>query len=100
MWIDFRIAKDRRNAIFKSLRDEVFEPFRLFVHLIPGIFQHIVEKQFEQTVVPDQFPRPSFTCRSEPGTSMFFVQNQRRALRCELLKHSGHRGSANPKPFG
>jgi len=50
--------------------------------------------------VPDQFPGPSFASRSEPDTSVFFIQNQGRALRCELLKHSGHRRSANSKPLG
>ena len=50
--------------------------------------------------MPDQFPGPSFASRSEPDTSVFFIQNQGRALRCELLKHSGHRRSANSKPLG
>ena len=98
--IDFRIAEDRRDPIFKSLRDEVFQPFCFLVHFVPGVLQNVVKKQFQQTVVPDQFPRPPFASRSEPDASVFFIQNQGRALRRELLKHSGHRRGANSQPLG
>ena len=79
--VDFRIAEDRRNPIFESLRDEVFQSFCFLVHFVPGVLQNVVKKQFQQTVVPDQFPRPPFASRSEPDTSVFFIQNQGRALR-------------------
>ena len=98
--IEFRIAENRRDPIFKSLRDEVFEPFCFLVHFVPGVLQNVVQKQFEQTMVPDQFPGPPFARRSEPNTSVFFIQNQGRALRRELLKHSGHRRGTNSKSLG
>ena len=100
MRIDFRIAENRRDPIFKSLRDEVFQPFCFLVHFVPGVLQNVVKKQFQQTMVPDQFPGPPFAGRSEPDTSVLFIQNQGRALRCELLKHSGHRRGTNSKPLG
>lgn len=100
MRIDLRIAEDCRDAIFKSFGDEVLQPFCLFMHLVPGVLQHVMQKQFQQTVVPDQLPRPAFAGRSEPDTVMFFIQNQGRMMRCELLKHSGHRRSTNSKPLG
>lgn len=100
MRIDFRIAEDRRDPIFKSLGDEVFKPFCFLVHFVPGVFQNVVEKQFQQAVMPDQFPRSPFASRSEPDTPVFFIQNQGRALRRELLKHSGHRRGTNSKPLG
>ena len=51
--IDFWIAEDRRDPIFKSLRDEVFKPFCFLVHFVPGVLQNVMKKQFQQTVVPD-----------------------------------------------
>ena len=98
--IDFRIAQNRGDSIFKSLRDEVFQPFCFLVHFVPGVLQNVVKKQFQQAVVPDQFPRPPFAGRREPDTSMLFIQNQGRALRRQLLKHSGHRRRANSQPLG
>ena len=71
--IDLRIAEDRRDPIFKSFRDEVLQPFCLFMHFIPRVLQNVVKKQFQQTMVPDQFPRPPFASRSEPDTSVFFI---------------------------
>ena len=100
MRIDFRIAENRGNPIFKSLRDEVFQPFCFLVHFVPGVLQNVVQKQFQQAVMPDQFPRPPFAGGSEPDTSVLFIQNQGRPLRRELLKHSGHRRSANCQPLG
>jgi hypothetical protein len=68
MRIYFRIAEDGRDPIFKSFRDEMFEAFRFLVHFVPGVLQNVVEKQFQQTVMPDQFPRPPLARRAEPNT--------------------------------
>jgi hypothetical protein len=38
--IDFRIAEDRRDPIFKSLRDKMFKPFCFFMHFIPCPSRH------------------------------------------------------------
>jgi len=35
MRIGFRVPQFRGNAIFKALRDEVLQPFRLIVNLVP-----------------------------------------------------------------
>lgn len=75
MRIDFRIAKDRRHPIFKSLRDEVFKPFCFLVNFVPRVLQNVVKKQFQQSVMSDQFPRPPFASRGEPDASVFFIQN-------------------------
>ena len=98
--VDFGIAEDCRNPILKPFRDEVFQPFCFLVHFVPGVLQNIVKKQFQQTVVPDQFPRPPFASRTEPDTSVFFIQNQDRALRREFLKHSSDRRCADSQPLG
>ena len=90
MRIDLRIAQDCCHAIFKSFRDEVFQPFRLIVYLIPGILQNVMEKQFQQTMVPHQFPCPPLASRRQLDPSMFLIQNQRGSLHRQLLQHSRH----------
>lgn len=73
MRIDLGIAEDCRDPIFKPFGDEVLEPFGLFMHLVPGVLQHVMKKQFQQTVVPNQFPRPPSAGRSEPDSAVFFI---------------------------
>jgi hypothetical protein len=99
MRIDFRIAEDRRYPIFKSLRDEVFQPFCFLMHFVPGVLQHVVKKQFQQMVVPHQFPRPPFASCGEPNTPVFFIQNQRRALRRERQRPVGSFGAGLRRPI-
>ena len=45
--IDLRIAENRRDPIFKPLRDEVFQPFRLIVNFIPRVVEEIVEETLQ-----------------------------------------------------
>jgi hypothetical protein len=71
--VDFRIAEDRRDPIFKSLRDKMFKPFCFFMHFVPRVLQNVMKKQFQQTMMPDQFPRPPFASRAEPDTPVFFI---------------------------
>jgi hypothetical protein len=73
MRIDFGIAEDRRNPIFKSLRDEVLKPFCFLVHFVPGILQDVVKESFQQAMVSDQFPRPPFAGRAQSDASVFFI---------------------------
>ena len=40
--IEFRMSKLRGDAFLEPLGDEVFQAFRLFMHLVPGILQDIV----------------------------------------------------------
>ena len=80
MRIDFRIAEDRRNAIFESLRDEVLQALRFLVHFVPGVLQNVVKKSFQQTMVPDQLPSPPFAGRAKPDASVFFIEHQGGAL--------------------
>ena len=90
MRVDFGIAENGGNAIFKTLGDEVFEPLRLLVHFVPGILQNVVQKEFKQTMMADEFPGAAFSGRCEPNTPMFLIRHQGRTLRCEPLQHSGH----------
>ena len=47
MRIDLRIAQDRRHPILEPLGNEVFQTLSLFMHLIPRVFQDIMQEQLE-----------------------------------------------------
>ena len=34
----------------------MFQPLCLFVNLVRGVLEHVMKKQFEEAVVPDEFP--------------------------------------------
>lgn len=99
MRVYFRVAEYRRDAIFKTLGDEVLQALGLIVYLVPGVLQNIVKKQFEQPVVAHQFPRTTFSGCCELNTVVLLIHNQSRPLRSEPLKHSGDRRSANSEPL-
>lgn len=90
MGIDGWVAENGRHAVFESLRDEVFETFRFFVHFIPGVFEDVVKKKLEKAMVADEFPRAASACGSEASAAMLLVLNQRRTLQREPLQHARH----------
>jgi hypothetical protein len=99
VWVDLGIAQNRRHAILEALRDEVLEPLGLFVHLVPGILQNVVEEELQQAVVPHQFPRPPLARGGEPDAAVLLVLDHRGTLRRQALQHSGHRRGADAQPL-
>lgn len=73
MWVEARIAQYRRHSVFEPLRNEVFQPLSLIVNFVPGIFQYVVKEKLEQTMVPDQLPRPVLSGGSETDTTMLLI---------------------------
>jgi len=73
--IHLGIAKNGGHAVLKPLRDEVLEPLRLVMNLIPGILQNIVKKQLEQAVMSQQFPSSAFARRGQPNAVVLFVMH-------------------------
>jgi hypothetical protein len=45
--IERRIAQDSCHAILKSFGNEVLEAFGFVVHLVPGVFENIVQEKFQ-----------------------------------------------------
>ena len=45
------ISQLRCNPVFQSFGDEVFQPFSLFVYLIPWEVEHVMKEAFQQPVV-------------------------------------------------
>ena len=98
--VDFGVAENGGDPIFETLRDEVFQPLGLVMDLVPGILQNVMQEEFQEAVMPHQFPRPPFPRGRKPDTSVLLVRNECGPLRCESLKHSGHRGRSNFQPLG
>jgi len=77
----------------------VFQAFRLFMHLVPGILQDIVLKQFQQTVMSNEFPRPALPGGCKANAAVLFIQHQGRrtppafsirSLPASLALHESH----------
>ena len=100
VWIDLRVSQDGCHTIFEPLGNEVFQALGFLVHFVPGVLQDVVQKQFEQSVMPDQLPCASFAGSREPHSVVFLVKNHGRALRRQPLQHSRNRGSTNAEPTG
>jgi hypothetical protein len=47
VWIDSRVAQDRRYAILESFRNKMLQTIGLFVHLVPRIVQDVVQEKFQ-----------------------------------------------------
>jgi hypothetical protein len=69
------------------------------VHFVPGILQNVMQEEFQEAVMPHQFPRPPLPGGGEPDTPVLLIRNERGPLRCKPLKHSGHRGCPNFQPL-
>lgn len=98
--VDFRVAQDSGDAILKTLRDEVFQPLCLLVHLVPGVLQDIVKKEFEQSVMADEFPCAALSGCREPNAPVLLIHDESWPLRSEPLKHSGDRRSLDFESLG
>ena len=79
--VDFGIAQDRGHAVFETLGDEVFQPFGLLVHFVPGILQNVMQEEFEQAVMADEFPGAAFSGRRESDTLVLLIHNEGGPLR-------------------
>ena len=79
--IDFRIAENGGNAVFKTLGDEVFQPLGLLMHFVPGILQNVMQEEFEQAVMADEFPGAAFSGRRESDTLVLLIHNEGGPLR-------------------
>ena len=62
VWIHFRIAKQRCHSVLETLGNEVLQSFGFLMHLIPGVLEHVVKEQFQQTMVPHEFPGAALPC--------------------------------------
>ena len=90
MWISLRIPQFRRDAIFKPLRNEMFQPFRLIVNLVPGVVEEIMEETLQQTMVAKNLQSSHLPGRRQTHATMLFVLHRGGLLCSELLQHSSY----------
>ncbi len=95
--IGLRIAQFRGDAIFQTLRNEMFQPFRFLVDLVPRIVQEIVEEALQQTMMAKNLQRAHLSRRRQKHAMMLLVFHKRGLLRRELLKHPGDGCRAHAK---
>ena len=98
--IDLGIAQNGRYPVFESLRNEMLQPLSFLVDFVPRVLKNIVQKQLEQPVMADQFPSPSLARGGQSNTVMLLVQNQRRPLQGEFLKHPRDGRSTHAQSLG
>jgi hypothetical protein len=97
VWIGFRVAQFRGDAIFKPLRDEMFQPFRLIVNLVPRVVEEIMEETLQQTVVAKNLQSAHLPRCSQTRAVVLLVFHKRRLLCRELLEHSGDGSGTDAK---
>jgi hypothetical protein len=73
--IDRRIAQNRRHAILESFGNKVLQTFGFVMHFIPGVFENIVQKEFQQPMMAHNFPAALLTRRRKPHSMMLLVKH-------------------------
>ena len=53
--IRLRVPQFRCDPIFQPLGNEMLQPFRLVVNLVPGVVQEVVEKPLQQAMMTNNF---------------------------------------------
>ena len=54
------VTKSLGDALLELLRDDMFKPVRLCVNLIPLIAKYLVQEQFKQPVMANDFECDAF----------------------------------------
>ena len=98
--IGFRVPQFRGDPIFKPLRDEVLQPFRLIVNLVPRVVEEIMQETLQQAVVAKNLQSAHLPRGRQTHAVVLFVFHKRRLLRGELLQHSGDGSGADAKMPG
>ena len=52
MRVPFRVSQLGGDSILEPLGDEMLKPLCLFVYLIPVVIKNVVQKGFDQSVMP------------------------------------------------
>ena len=87
--VDLGIPKNGGNPVLKTFGDKMCQTLGLLVHFVPIV----------HPMMSHQFPRPMFPGGGEPETSVLFMHEKSRPLRCKPLQHSDYRRRANPQPL-
>ena len=78
----------------------MFQPFRLFVNLVPRVVEEIMEETLQQTVVAKNLQGSHLAGRRQTHAVVLFVFHERRLLCRELLQHSSYGSGADTEMMG
>ena len=95
MRIGARISELGGNPVLQTLGNEMLQPFRFFVHLVPGVVQELVQEAFQEPVMAQHFESAPPSGGAQPHATMLFVKDVRRPLRGQLLQHPRNGGGAD-----
>lgn len=85
--VGFGIAQFGCDAVLKLFRDEMLQSLRLFVNLVPGVIQNIVQEAFEQAMVANHFQGTLSAGTRKAHSMVLFIKHERRVFSRQLLKH-------------
>ena len=85
MRIEIRIAEPGRDPVLQTLRNVVFKPLRLVMHLVPREIQNVMQESLDQPVMSLDLERPPFACLRQPNAVVLFVSDERWLLTGKLL---------------
>ena len=95
--IEGRVAELDGDRLLQLLRDDVLEPFRLRVDLIPAHAQALGQIQLEQAMMAQHLQRHPPARLGQAHAAIALVHDQ--AERVELAQHPRHRPRPHPQPL-
>jgi len=98
MRIDFGTAEHFVHSLDQSVRDDVFELFRLVVHLVPAQAHHLHQKQLDQAMASDYQRRQPFSGPGQPDSCIRRVMDEARIRKC--LDHRRGRAGRHAHAHG
>ena len=99
MGVGLRIPQLCRNPVFQPFRNEVLQPFSLFVYFIPWEVEYVMQKAFQQSVVTQDFQCSMFSRRGQNCAMMLFITHKSRLQPRQPLKHARYRRRSYTQPF-
>lgn len=99
MRIGLGIAELGGDSIFQALRNEMLQAFGLLMHFVPRVIEHIMQKSFEQAMMPKNLQRAMLARVRQDDAVMLFILDQGRLQCRELLKHPRYRGGTHAEPI-
>jgi hypothetical protein len=77
----------------------MLQPLRLFVNLVPGVIEKVVQEPFQQPMVANDFQSALSSGWRKAHAVVLLVADERGMISRQLLQHPGHGSRANAEPL-